>query len=196
LIEAAAAAGVGHLVYTSFVGASPDARFTLGRDHADAEEAIRASGMAWTLLRDNFYAEVLPLFAGPERTIRGPAGDGRVALVVRDDVADAAAAVLRDPAAHVGATYELTGPEAVTLPEAVERMGAVLGGTWSYVEETEEEAYASRRQWSTEQWQLDAWVSTYTAIRDGEVARVTGDVERLTGAPARPLEHALRGSLG
>lgn len=192
-IEAAAEAGVGQIVYTSFVGAHPQARFTLGRDHAAAEEAVLASGMAFTLLRDNFYAEVLPIFADDDGVIRGPAGDGRVALVGRADVAEAAAAVLRDPTAHAGATYALTGPESATLAEATARMTVALGRPFSYVEETEEEAYASRRRWSDEQYVLDAWVSTYTAIRDGEVAAVSGDVELLTGHPARPLEDALLG---
>ena len=62
-IRAAADAGVGHIVYTSFAGAAPDATFTLGRDHWDAEQAIRESGMAFTFLRDNFYADLLPYFA-------------------------------------------------------------------------------------------------------------------------------------
>ncbi len=191
-VEAATAAGVGHIVYTSFAGASPDALFTLGRDHADTEAAIRDSGMTSTLLRDNFYADVLVHFAADDGVIAGPAGDGRVALVTRQDCADALAAVLRDPASHRGATYTLTGPEAVTLTEATSRMSEALGRSYRFVDQGLEEAYASRRQWSQEQWQLDAWVSTYTAIRDGEVAEVTGDVERLTGHPASPLEAALR----
>ena len=193
-VRAAATAGVSHVVYTSFAGASPDATFTLGRDHADTEEAVRTSGMAWTLLRDDFYAEVVPLFADAEGVIRGPAGSGRVALVGRLDVADVAAAVLRDPAAHRDVAYDLTGPEAVTLNEAVRRDGAVLGRDLRYEEETVEEAYASRAaEYDVPQWQLDAWVSTYTAIADGSVARVSGDVERVLGRPARTLEDALLG---
>ena len=97
-IEAAAQAGVGQIVYTSFAGAAPDAIFTLGRDHHDAEQAIRASGMAWTFLRDNFYSDFFPLFADEDGVVRGPAGDGAVAAVARADVADVAVAVLRDPA--------------------------------------------------------------------------------------------------
>ncbi len=190
-IAAAADAGVSHLVYTSFFGASPDAAFTLGRDHADAEAAIRETGMPFTLLRDNFYSDFFPVFAGEDGVIRGPAGDGRVAAVARDDVADVAAVVLRDNPAHVGATYELTGPEAVSLTEAAARMSVVLGRSYTFHNQTVEEAYASRRVWSQEQWQLDAWVSTYTSIRDGEVARVTDDVLRLTGHPARTLEQAI-----
>ncbi|QYJ03793.1 NAD(P)H-binding protein [Nocardioides panacisoli] len=192
-IEAAAAAGVRHVVYTSFQGASPDATFTLGRDHADAEATIPASGMSATLLRDNFYADILPLFADTEGVLRGPAGEGRVAAVARADVADVAAAVLRDPAAHAGATYTLTGPEALTLTEVADRAGAVLGRPLRYLEETVEEAYASRRAgWpDTPDWQLDAWVSTYTAIADGSVAAVSDDVRRVTGRAARTLEEAL-----
>lgn len=187
-ITAAADAGVRHLVYTSFAAAAPDATFTLGRDHFDAERAIVATGMEYTLLRDNFYADFFPLFADERGVIRGPAGDGRVAAVARADVADVAAAVLADPAAHRNATYTLTGPEAVTMTEAAVRMTAALGRPFSFVDQTLDEAYASRRVFSTEQWQLDAWVSTYTAIRDGSCAAVSEDVEQVTGHPARTFE--------
>jgi uncharacterized protein YbjT (DUF2867 family) len=190
-IEAAAAAGVGHIVYTSFFGADDDAVFTLGRDHADAEAAIRASGMAFTLLRDNFYSDLLPYFADDAGVIRGPAGDGRVAAVARADVADVAAAILRDPAPHAGVTYELTGPDALSLHEIAERAGSAIGRTLRYEPETVEEAYLSRAHYGAEQWQLDAWVSTYTAIADGETERVTDHVERVSGHPARTIEEAL-----
>lgn len=192
-IAAAADAGVGHIVYTSFSGAGPDATFTLGRDHHDAEVAIRESGMAFTFLRDNFYLDILPLFADETGVIRGPAGDGRVAAVARADVADVAAAVLRDPAAHAGATYTLTGPEALTLTEVAARAGAVLGRDLRFENETVEEAYASRaRAYDAAQWQLDAWVSTYTAFANGTVSEVTDDVRRVAGHPARTLEETLR----
>ena len=190
-IEAAARAGVRHLVYTSFFGADPDAVFTLGRDHADAEAAIHESGMTFTLLRDNFYSDFFPMMADEQGVIRGPAREGRVAGVARADVADVALAVLRDPASFEYATLELTGPEALTLHEVTARLTAALARPFRYEEETLEEAYRSRLRWSEEQWQLDAWVSTYTAIADGEVARVTGDVERITGHPARSIEQAV-----
>jgi len=194
-IRAAAEAGVDHLVYTSFAGASPDAAFTLGRDHFDAEQAIRETGMAHTFLRDNFYLDLLPFLADESGAIRGPAGDGRVAAVGRADVAEVAATVLRSPADHAGATYDLTGPEALTAAEVAERAGAVLGRPLRFVDETVDEAYASRRAAYPDaaDWLLDAWVSTYTAIRDGEVAAVTDDVRRVTGRAPRTLEDVLRG---
>jgi uncharacterized protein YbjT (DUF2867 family) len=193
-IRAAATAGVGHLVYTSFAGAAADATFTLGRDHHDAEQAILESGMVHTFLRDNFYADVLPWFADSTGAIRGPADEGRVAAVARADVADVAAAVLRDPASHAGRAYTLTGPEALTMTEVAARAGAALGRRLRFVDETVEAAYAWRAaQYGAEPWQLDAWVSTYTAIADGSVAEVTDDVELVTGHPARTLEQALAG---
>jgi NAD(P)H dehydrogenase (quinone) len=192
-VAAAAEAGVRHLVYTSFVGAAPDATFTLGRDHGDAEVAIAESGLDFTLLRDNFYSDLLPLFADGDGVIRGPAANGRVAAVARFDVADVAVAVLRDPEAHRKATYHLTGPEALTLDDIAARASAALGRTLRFHNETVPEAYASRARFGAEQWQLDAWVSTYLAIAAGEVRRVTDDVPRLTGHPARRLEDALRG---
>jgi NAD(P)H dehydrogenase (quinone) len=190
-VDAAARAGVGHIVYTSFFGASPEAAFTLGRDHADAEAAIRASGMAFTLLRDNFYLDVLPFYADETGVIRGPAGSGRVAGVARADVADVAAVVLRDPAAHAGSSYDMCGPEALTLDEVAARAGAVLGRTLSFHDETLEEAYASRASYGAERWQLDAWVSTYTAIANGELDGLSDAVERLTGHAPRTLEQVL-----
>ncbi|HEX5086874.1 MAG TPA: NAD(P)H-binding protein [Nocardioides sp.] len=196
-IRAAADARVAHIVYTSFAGAAPDATFTLGRDHWDAEQAIRETGMTFTFLRDNFYSDLLPYFADREGVIRGPAGDGRVAAVARADVADVAVAVLRAPADHANATHVLTGPEALTLTEVAARAGAVLGRALRFEDETVEEAYASRKAaYGAEDWQLDAWVSTYTAIRDGSAAEVTQDVERVSGHPARTLEEAIRESAG
>ena len=192
-IRAAAAAGVGHIVYTSFAGAAPDATFALARDHHDAEEAVRETGMTFTFLRDNFYSDLLPYFADESGAIRGPAGSGRVAAVARADVADVAVAVLRSPAAHRDATYTLTGPEALTMDEIARRAGAAIGRDLRFVDETLEEAYATRRAaYDVEQWQLDAWVSTYTAIADGSLGEVTDDVPRIAGHAARTVEEALR----
>jgi uncharacterized protein YbjT (DUF2867 family) len=152
--------------------------------------------MTFTFLRDNFYSDLLSFFADDEGVIRGPAGDGRVAAVARADVADVATAVLRSPADHVDVTYLLTGPEALTLTEVAERAGPVLGRELRFEDETVEAAYASRRAaYGAEEWQLDAWVSTYTAIRDGSYADVTHDVERVAGHRARTLEEAIRENL-
>jgi uncharacterized protein YbjT (DUF2867 family) len=193
-VRAAAGAGVRHLVYTSFQGAAPDCTFTLGRDHWATEEAIRETGLAATFLRDSFYADFLPLMA-QGGVIRGPAGDGRVAAVARDDVAAVAAVVLADPASHAGAAYDLTGPEALTLAEAAETITEVTGTPTRFVDETLEEAYASRASYGAPDWQVDAWVSTYTAMAAGEVSTVSDAVQRLTGRPATSLRDLLEAAV-
>jgi uncharacterized protein YbjT (DUF2867 family) len=182
-VASAAQTGVEHVVYTSFYGAAPDATFTLARDHWATEEALRASGMAFTFLRDCFYLDFIPHLVGDDGVIRGPAGEGRVAAVSRDDIAASAVAVLLDPTPHAGLTYDLTGPEALTFAEIAAILTARTGRPVTYHDETLEEAYASRRRWEAPQWQYDAWVSTYTAIARGEMAGVTDHVERLTGRP-------------
>ncbi len=184
-VDAAAAAGVGHVVYVSFFGAAPDATFTLARDHAATEEHLRGSGMAWTFLRDNLYLEFMDHMVGDDGVIRGPAADGRAAVVSHDDIARVAVAVLLDPASHAGATYDLTGPEALTFAEMAATITEVTGREVRFHDETPEEAYASRAVYGAPDWQVDAWVSTYTAVAAGELDGVSADVERLTGR--RPI---------
>ncbi|RFA20630.1 SDR family oxidoreductase [Subtercola boreus] len=192
-VQSAVEAGVGHIVYTSFVGAGPDAAFTLARDHGETERAIRASGVDYTFLRDNFYLDLLPHWADENGVIRGPAGDGRMAAVARDDVADVAALVLLEPGEHRGAVYEITGAETLTFTDVARRASAATGRPLTFVNETVDEAYASRAHYGAPAFMVDAWVSTYTGVRDGELERVTEDVERLTGRAPRTLEDVLAG---
>jgi uncharacterized protein YbjT (DUF2867 family) len=191
-VDAAAAAGVTHVVYVSFFGAAPRATFTLARDHWATEEHIRASGLAHTFLRDNLYLDFLPEMVGEDGLIRGPAGSGRAAAVAIDDVADVAVAVLRAPEQHRGATYDLTGPEALTFTEMATVLTRATGRPVSFHDETLEEAYRSRARYGAPGWQVKAWVSTYTAVARSELDGVTDAVPRLTGHPATSLAELLR----
>ncbi len=191
-VRAAAAAGVRRVVYTSFQGAAADAVFTLARDHHHTEVALQEAGLVTTVLRNSLYADVLPDFFDGSGVVRGPAGEGRVAAVARRDVVEVAVAALTDEA-HAGQTYVLTGPEALTLDDVAEELTEATGDAKRYERESLEQAYASRAHHGVEQWQLDAWVSTYTAIAAGEMAEVTGDVERVTGRRATSLTTVLRG---
>lgn len=191
-IDAARAAGVRHLVYTSFLGAAPDSAFLLGRDHWYTEEYIRGSGLDFTFLRDNLYLDFVPALA-EDGVISGPAGDGRLSAVAQSDVARSAAAVLRDPAAHAGRTYDLTGPEAFTLAEAAATLTELTPATVRFQDQTHEEALATRAHHGAPSWQVEAWVSTYTAIARGELAEVSPDVERITGQQPLALRDLLTG---
>ena len=174
----------------------PDAVFTLARDHFATEEHLRASGMAWTFLRDNFYLDFMPMMVGDDGVIRGPAGTGRAALVSRRDVAAVAAAILADPDAHAGKTYELTGPEALTMAETAGILSSGLGRNITFHDETIAEAYESRTAWDAPQWQYDAWVSTYTSIASGAMANVSPAVEDITGRAPQSLAEFLAAGAG
>jgi uncharacterized protein YbjT (DUF2867 family) len=186
-VDAAVAAGVSRLVYLSFLGASPDATFTLARDHWATEEHIRATTLRWTFLRMNLYMDFIPNMLGEDGVIRGPAGDGRVSAILRSDVAAAAAAVLSTDG-HDGVTYDLTGPSSFTLSEAASLLGA------RFEDETDEQAYASRAIYDAPDWEVRGWVTSYQAIRDGSLATVSPAVQDLTGRAPTSLAEYLRAS--
>ena len=87
---------------------------------------------------------------------------------------------------HDGATYDLTGPAAFSLAEAAALLGA------EYHDETDEEAFASRAKFGAPEFEVRGWVSSYWAIRDGSLAAVSDDVQRLTGRAPRSLAEYLR----
>jgi uncharacterized protein YbjT (DUF2867 family) len=190
VVDAAAAAGVDRIVYLSFLNAGPEATFSLARHHWDTEQHIRASGVPWTFVRASLYLDFVPQLMGPDDVIRGPAGDGRVAPVLRDDVADAVVALLTEDG-HEGRTYELTGPRALTLAEAAVAMAGRTGRPIRFEDETLEEAYASRAHYGAPDWEVEGWVTTYSAIAAGELDTVSDDVRRLAGHDPAGIEEWL-----
>ena len=198
LVRAAAAAGVQHLVYLSFAGASASSTFTLARTHAATEVAIQQTAMRYTFLRDNFYSEMMATIANTDGIIAGPAGDGRVACVSQQDVAQAAANILAAIASgddrHHNRSYTLTGSEALTFADIAAVLTDITGKPHRYHNQTLDEAYASRERDypDTPAWQIEAWVSTYTAIAGGELATVSDDLPQLLGRAPRRFAEVVR----
>ena len=190
-LDEAVEAGVQRIVYVSFFGASATATFTLARDHWATEENLRSTGLAHTILRDNLYADFTPFMIGSDGSIRGPAGDGRAAVVAQDDIAEVAATILTSSGAYDGRTLNLTGPAALTMNEIAAILSDHLDRSVSYIPETIEEAYESRASYGAPPWQIDAWVSTYTAIAAGELAGVSEDIAEVTGHPPMALQQVL-----
>ncbi|MBB4930849.1 uncharacterized protein YbjT (DUF2867 family) [Lipingzhangella halophila] len=191
-VDAAVAAGVDRIVYLSFLAAAPDATFTFARTHFHTEEHIRSTGVAYTFLRPSLYLDLMPYWAESSGVVRGPAGNGRVAWVAREDVADVATAVLTGGATHDGRTYDVTGPQALTLGETVDRLSALTGKAMRYLPETWEEALESRRSSGAPEWAIEGWASSYAAIATGELDVVAPTVPDLTGHPAQTIEGHLR----
>ena len=194
-LDAAKLAGVQHIVYTSFYGADEKATFTLSRDHAQTEAYIKKLGFTYTFLRDNFYLDFFIDIALENGEIRGPAGRGRVSAVARKDTSRVAAEIILNPKEWENQTLNLTGPENLSMEEIVELLSKETGNAITYVDESVEEAYESRKKWPAQNWEYDAWVSTYTAIKAGEQAGVSADVEKVLGRPAMSLVEVVKSSL-
>ena len=206
-IDAAAAAGVRHIAYTSFIGIDDPANpAEVRHDHIETERLIRASGMAWTMLRDAHYADAMILMAGPGVMQSGQwvsnAGEGLEAMVWRDDCIASAAAVLTGEG-HEGQVYNITGPELQTFREVAAIMAEVTERPVAYVSTTDEQQYAMfdamgipRRPVDDQSvagipWNSDDMVSFGRAIREGFLAVCSDDVERLTGRRARSVRQMI-----
>ncbi len=135
-IGAAARAGVQHVVRLSAMGASLDSPAALTRWHAEIEEALRASPMAWTIVRPGYFMQN---FLGSAETIRsraafyGAYGSGGTSPIDTRDIAAVVVKCLRERG-HESKVYELTGPESLTQAEMAARTSAVLGRTIRYVD--------------------------------------------------------------
>jgi NAD(P)H dehydrogenase (quinone) len=204
-VAAAAAVGVKRIVYLSFISAAPDATFILGRDHFHTEEYIRSTGVPFTFLRQSLYMDKAPLHVSADGVMRGPAGEGRSSWVARDDVADVAVAAMTGNG-HEGCTYDVTGPEALTLAETAELLSAVTGRKITYQAQTPHETRTLRNASRLDEWEanrqamtghgitdheLEVWISHYMQMATCEAAIVSDTVPRLTGHKAISLAEYL-----
>ena len=195
VIEAAVEAGVQHIVYTSAPRADTSP-LVLAPEHKATEEMLRASGLAWTILRNNWYTEnYLGTLQQAAETgeIVAAAGSGRVASATRADFAAGAAAVLLG-SGHEGRVYELGGDSAWTFDELAEAASAVVGRPVTYRPVEAETLQAIL----TEHAGLDAGTAGFVVQLDldiaaGLLAEVTGELSALIGRPTTPLADGLRG---
>ena len=181
-IEGARLAGVERIVYTSFMGAAPNATFPFARDHDDTEQAVREAGISLTSMRNALYADVAPLFVGADGVIRAPAGHGRVAWVARADVARLAVVLLTEPG-HEGQIYDVSGPHAIDLHETARILTRATRRVITYHPETLDEARASRA--GHPDWLIDGWIGSYVMLETGEGSVTSHTIEHLTGQ--RPM---------
>ena len=191
-LDAAHEAGVKHIVYTSFYNAATEATFTLARDHAKTEKYIKERGFTYTFLRDNFYLDFFLDLCLNNGEIRGPAGNGKVSAVARQDVSEVATTILAKPDKWKNHLLNMTGPADLSMADIVHFVSEQKGEIIPYIDESIEEAYASRKAWPAQDWEYDAWVSTYTAIKEGKQAGVSSDIERVLGRPATSLEQLVK----
>jgi NAD(P)H dehydrogenase (quinone) len=192
-IDAAKGAGVRHLVYTSAPRADTT-ELVLAPEHKATEELLVASGVPFTILRNNWYTEnYAGAFAQARETGRvvGNTGEGRVASATRVDFADAAAVVLTTDG-HLGATYELGGDAAWDFHELAAVFAVVADREVVYTPVTPEERRAALLEAGLDEGTAGFVVALDSNIAAGTLAEVTGDLSRLIGRPTTPLLDAVR----
>lgn len=197
VIEAAKAAGVGRVVYTSLLRADSSPLTALAGEHAETEALLRESGLDHTILRNGWYSEnytaSVPA-ALNNGAFYGAAGEGVIASASRADYADAAVAALLGDG-HSGQTYELAGSHPYTLADLAAEISRQTGRDIPYVNLTEAE-YAG----ALEQAGLPAPVAgAYAAFDSGAAAGgLNGDsavFEGLIGRKTTPLADAIKAAL-
>lgn len=197
VIDAAAAAGVSKLVYTSAPKAT-ESELVLAPEHAATEEAIAASGVPAVILRNNWYTEnyAADVAAAAETgVIAAAAGAGRVASAPRRDFAEAAAAVLLEDG-HLGNVYELGADEPWTFEELAAAASVVLGRDVAYVALTPDERVASLVAAGLDEGTAGFVAAIDEGIARGDLGETDGTLARLIGRPTTPLVDALREMVG
>lgn len=191
-IDAATAAGVGRILYTSHQAAAPDNPFHPGATHFATEQVLAGSGLAWTSLRNGFYAHSLQWLAGPwrETGVISVPGDGPVSWTAREDLAEAAAAILLSDGAHDGPTT-LTAPDAPTFAELAATASEVAGRTVTCEVVDEESWLAAQAATGTPEEMTGFLLGFYRAAREGRFAGTDPLLGELLGRAPRTVRDAL-----
>lgn len=187
-IDAARAAGVGHISYTSIPNPSADNPAGVVPDHAGTEALLAESGLAWTYLRNGLYSEYRigeAQQAAQSGQFFHNQGDGRTAYVSREDCAAAAAAVLTGGSEHDGRAYEITGSELFGAEDLAALYAGVTGAEIAAVDVGDEGLIGGMVQAGLPDVVAELLASFGRAIRGGYLNALSGDVQTLTGsAPA------------
>lgn len=178
---AAQAAGVRHLVKLS----TNDARDQIGTGlwHAQGEAAVRASGIPFTFVQPSGFM-VNALWWAPSikaaGMVRSPTGEGRIPFIHSADIAAVAVAALTGRE-HLGASLNITGPEALSYPQMIAKIGGAIGRSLTYQAISDDDGRQQQLALGVPTPLAEARVSIWRAIREGRLAGVTGEVKRVLG---------------
>ncbi len=176
-IDAAKAAGVRRIVYTSQIASSHLSKFAPARDHAASEDLLRASGLKWTALRHGFYASscIAMLADGLKAGVIEAPADGKVSWTAHDDLASAAAAILVADGSFEGPTPALTADVALDYADI-----AAIAGVRREVfsDDTFRAKFLAR---GAPPAAAEFALGLYQASREGEFAAVDPTLQRLLG---------------
>lgn len=198
VVNAAIAAKVGHVVYTSVQRKNESATSPLAfvaSTHLLVEKLLKASGLKYTIMEHGLYAEVIPMFVGDRVLETGiifqPAGEGKTAYALREDMAEAGVAVLTGEG-HENRSYVITGSKAISYTEIAAAIKAATGKQVNYVSPTIEAFKEELTKVGVPETYIGLFAGFSTAVKDGEFAEVSGDLEKLIGRKSGSVEDYLK----
>jgi uncharacterized protein YbjT (DUF2867 family) len=186
--KAAKAAGVRHLVKLSSMDVQHG--LAIGAWHELGEAAVRASGISFTFVQPTGFMSNLLAWARPiktERVVRASTGEGKRAFIHSEDIAAVATAALTTRE-YDGESLPITGPEALTFAQATATIGSAIGKRLTFQPISDDEARHRYSAISGSVAETEAHVSLWRAIREGRLAGVTDNVQRILGRKPIPLE--------
>lgn len=188
-VEAAKAAGVERIVYTSLPDPEPGNKVIFAPDHFNTEQAIKASGLGYTILRNTWYQENLFMNL-PQVLASGQwytsAGAGKIAHIARADCAEAIAAALTSTSAE-SAVYTLTGSELRTTDEVAALASEITGKPIAVVHLSDEQLAGGMKAAGVPDFLIPTLISFEAATRAEQLGSQTNDFETLTGKTPRPF---------
>lgn len=193
-IEAAKRAGVRRIVRLSAFVPEPASVTILGWQHQQIEEMVKATGVPYTILRPTFFMQNI---LGGAQTIASdgvmyvPFGDGRAGIIDVRDIVDVAVETLRSDA-HEGRTYTLTGPASISMHDVAEALTRALGKEITYVDVPVQRGVESLIAMGMPEFMAATYGELFVNFAKDGADRATGDVERVTGHPARSIDDFVR----
>lgn len=204
VIKAAKEAGVKHLIYTSFqrkdeYASSPIA--FVEDAHLKTEEALKKSGLTYTILEHGLYADIIPFFTSDKlmetKTIFLPAGDGKAAFALRTDMAEAGANILLDDTGkYDNKSIEITGNEALSWGDIAAMISTVTGSQINYVSPAIDDFNSALKNASAPEWIIQMLGGFNLAIGQGAFENVTSDLENILGREPKTVYAFLQSVYG
>lgn len=184
VIEAAVKIGITHLVYTSVMKPNSQSKFVPGIDHFHTEALIRDSGIPYTILRNTFYFEVLPMFLADSLQSGQwfyPSRGAVLNLASRVDMAEALAVVAADPASHKNKVYNIAAPQGYTLEQIAGMVREKVNPSYAYVDVPQEAFVEGLEKAGLPPAHVAMIAGIAEAIQDGELSESSNDLATLLG---------------
>ena len=196
VVKAAKEAGVPYILYTSFERAVEDGSSAVSfvaDSHLETEKAIKESGMAYTIFRNNLYTDFIPMFIGDkvlETGVYWPSGDGKLAAALREEMGEAAANVLASEG-HEGKEYFISGDENVSFSDIASIISKASGKQVPFTSPSQEEYKATLSGAGVPAEYISLFAGFAEAIRVGEFETKQHDLSKLLGRKATSVEEFL-----